>query len=83
MSDNGYVMSVHADCAKYLYQTQGVSGTAPKLVLNIYHGFFNACIYIYIYTCIYTYLQAGRYMFNLKYTGICCYLTCISLHLPI
>ena len=52
MSDNGYVMSVHADCAKYLYQTQGVSGTAPNLVLNIYHGFFSACIYIYIHAFI-------------------------------
>ena len=46
-------MSVHADCAKYLYQTQGVSGTAPNLVLNIYHGFFSACIYIYIYMHLY------------------------------
>ena len=24
MSDNGYVMSVHADCAKYLCQSQGL-----------------------------------------------------------
>ena len=26
---------------------------------------------------------AGRYMSNWEYTGVCCYLTCISLHLPI
>ena len=32
---------------------------------------------------IYTSRLAGRYMFSWEYTGICCYLTFISLHLPI
>ena len=54
-------------------------GTAPNLVLNTHHRFFNVCIYI----CIYMFHLAGRYMFHWKYTGICCYLRCISLHLPI
>ena len=56
-----------------------IRGTAPNLVLNIHHGFFNACIYI----CTYTSRLAGRYMFSGEYTGICCYLICISLHLSI
>ena len=37
-----------------------------------------------MYVCIYTSrLAGGRYMFIWEYTGICCYLTRISLHLPI
>ena len=71
--------------------------TAPNLVLNIHHRFFNACVYmyvcacmhvcmyvyIYIYIYIYTSRQSERYMFNWEYVGICWYLTCISQHLPI
>ena len=32
---------------------------------------------------VYTSRLAGRFMLNWEYTGICCYLTSISLHLPI
>ena len=41
MSGNGYVMSVPADCAKYLYQTKTrVYLRYSSLVLDIYHGLF-------------------------------------------
>ena len=51
--------------------------------------YINIYIYVYIYIYIYIYLYyyasrlAGRDMLNWEYIGICCYLTCISLHLPI
>ena len=66
-------------CKVFVPNLGFIWGTAPNLVLDIYHRFFNACRYI----CIYTSRQAGRYMFSWEYTGICCCLTCISLHLPI
>ena len=80
MSDNGYVMSVHADCAKYFYQTKSLFEAQLITWYLIFIMDFLTRVYIYIY--VYMSLLAGRYMFNWEYTGICCYLTCISLHLP-
>ena len=64
-------------CKVFVSNLGIIWGTAPNLVLNIHHRFFNACTYYYASR------QAWRYMLNWKYIGICCYLTCISLHLPI
>ena len=66
-------------CKVFVPNLGFIWGAAPNLVLDIHHTFFNACIYI----CTYTSCLAGRYMFNWEYTGICCYLTCIFLQLPI
>ena len=108
MADNGYVMSVHADCAKYLCQTQGLFQVQllTWYLIFIIHFLTRLCVCMYVcvyvcicvcvYICMYVYIYdmylyiyfytsrlAGKYMFNWEYIGICCYLTCISQHLPI
>ena len=71
MSDNGYEMSVPADCAKYLYQTKRLF---ERKLLTWYLIFimdcFNAYIYIYIYiyvqcTCIYIYVYKYMYIYEI------------------
>ena len=61
MSDNGYVMSVHADCAKYLCQSQGLFEVQLLTWYLIFIIDFLTCVYIYIYAS----RLAGTYMFNL------------------
>ena len=56
MSDNGYVMSVHADCAKYFYQTKGLFEVQLITWHLIFIMDFLTRVYIYIYIYIYMFI---------------------------
>ena len=71
MSDNGYVMSVHADCAKYFYQTKGLF----EVQLITWHLIFimDFLTRVYIYICLYVspsreiHIQLGIYWYLLLF----------------
>ena len=65
-------------CKVFVPNLGFIWGTTPNVVLIFIMDILTR-VYIYIYTS----PLAGRYMFNWEYTGNCCYLKCISLHLPI
>ena len=60
-------------CKGFVPNLGFIWGTAPNLVLNIYHRFFNACIYIYIYMYLYVspskemHIQLGIYWYFLLF----------------
>ena len=70
MSDNGYEMSVPADCAKYLYQTKRLF---ERKLLTWYLIFIMDCFNAYIYIYIYIYMYIVR-VYIYMYINICIYM---------
>ena len=65
-------------CKVFVPNLGFIWGIACNLVLNIYHGIFNApiymyiCIYVYMYICMYIYIYICIYMYI--YVYICIYI---------
>ena len=76
MSDNGYVMSVHADCAKYLCQSQGLFEVQLLTWYLIFIIDFLTRVYIYMYL----YVSPSREIH--VQLGIYCYLLLFDIYLP-